>query len=318
MLWGLLGVPALVAAGLALGRRRKRYAVRYTNLPVLAGVMPQTPAWRRALPVVLYVAALGALVIGLARPHAEVEVPRERATIVLSIDTSGSMEATDVEPSRLRAAQDAARSFLEQLPEQFQVGLVSFSDHAEVLAQPTTDRTAVREAIASLHPLGGTAMGDALVQALELKGESDRRGSARDRAARPLDAVLLLSDGYNTTGDVQPMEAADMARRRGTPTFTIALGTPDGVVQGQDQFGQPRLIRVPPDPETLRAIAETSGGEFFTAPTEDELSRIYEELGSRIGYVRERREVTSAFAGAAAALVALGAGLSLAWGGRLP
>jgi Ca-activated chloride channel family protein len=130
--------------------------------------------------------------------------------------------------------------------------------------------------------------------------------------------VLLLSDGYNTTGDVEPMEAAGRARRAGTPTFTIALGTPDGVVQGQDQFGQPRLIRVPPDPETLRAIAETTNGEFFTAPTEDELRRIYEELGSRIGFVTERREVTSAFAGAGVVLLALGAALSLAWSGRLP
>ncbi|CAN5655815.1 VWA domain-containing protein [soil metagenome] len=324
-LWVLLLVPALIGVGMALRSRRMRYAIRFTNMEVLEGVLPRRRQWRRLVPVALYLLALSSLVVALARPQAEVSVPRERATVVLSIDTSGSMEATDVEPSRLSAAQSAARTFLDQLPDQFQVGLVSFSDQAEVLAQPTTDRAAVREAIASLRPLGGTAMGDALARALELNGRAPSTSAGRtspplrsSRAERPLDAVLLLSDGYSTTGDVEPLEAAELARDRGTPTFTIALGTPEGVVEGQDQYGRPALIRVPPDPDTLRAIAETTGGEFFTAPTEDELRQVYEELGSRIGYVKERREVTSSFAAAAAVLVALASAGSLAWNGRLP
>ncbi|MFN2490922.1 MAG: VWA domain-containing protein [Actinomycetota bacterium] len=327
-LWGLLLVPLAVTLQLLVHRRRARYTIRYTNLDVLRSVLPRAAPWRRWLPIGLYVLALSALLLGSARPQATVLVPRQRATVVLSIDTSGSMEATDVRPTRLAAAQVAARSFLEQLPEEFQVGLVTFSERAHVLAQPTTDRTAVRDAIGSLSPQGGTAMGDALATALALNHETS--GSAgslppsstpdRDRTGdrRPLDAVLLLSDGFNTTGRIQPLEAAETARELQIPTFTIALGTPDGVVEGEDALGRPRLIRVPPDYDTLREMADTTGGDYFTAPTEDDLRRIYDTLGSRIGFVKDRREVTAAFAAAALVLAGLAGGLSLAWTGRLP
>jgi Ca-activated chloride channel family protein len=198
------------------------------------------------------------------------------------------------------------------------VGLVSFSDRPHIQAQPTTDRTAVLEGLDSLQAMGGTAMGDALVEALGLQSEEGRRRAeaAGDRA--PLDAVLLLSDGYNTTGRVEPLEAAERARARDVATYTIALGTPEGVVEGQDQFGRPRLVRVPPDHDTLRAIAETTGASFFTAPTQEDLERVYADLGSRIGFVKQRREVTSAFAAAALVLTGAGGALSLAWTGRLP
>ncbi len=304
-LWGLLLIPAALLLWRLLQRRRARFAIRL----------------RRALPVGLYLLALAALVMGLARPHADVSVPREEATVVLVMDASGSMEATDVQPTRLTAAQSSARAFLNQLPEKFQVGLVTFADRTQILAQPTVDRVAVREAIDSLEPEGGTAMGDGLAQALELRasrtdGARDSRPS--DRGGPPLDAVLLLSDGYNTTGRLEPMEAAERATDLGVATFTIALGTPEGVVQSRDQFGRSRLINVPPDHDTLRAIADVTGGSFFEAPTEEDLRRVYEDLGSRIGHVTERREVTAAFAAGALVLGSLGAGLAMVWTGRLP
>ena len=316
-LWGLLLVPAAVVLWRVFQQRRARFAINYPAVPVLASVMPSGTPRRRLLPPVLYLAALSALILGLGRPHAALSVPRDDATVVLVMDTSGSMEAADVRPTRLAAARSSARAFLAQLPPRFQVGLVAFADRAQVLAQPTIDRIAVREAIDSLEPEGGTAMGDALARALSL---GSRRGEASEPGRRdaPLDAVLLLSDGFNTTGRVEPMEAAARASRRGVPTFTIALGTPEGVVQTRDQFGRRRLINVPPDHDTLEAIADVTGGSFFEAPTEDDLRRVYEDLGSRIGYVKERREVTAAFAGAALVLAALAGGLSLAWTGRLP
>ena len=317
-LWGLLLLPAAAALWALAQRRRARFAIHYPNVGVLAAVVPDRSPWRRLLPVGLYLLALAALVLGLSRPHAALSVPREEATVVLVMDTSGSMEADDVRPTRLVAARSSARAFLGQLPERFQVGLVTFADRAQVMAQPTIDRIAVREAIDSLRPYGGTAMGDGLAQALELGPQATSPGATGAGDPRPLDAVLLLSDGYNTTGRLEPMEAAERARTLGVPTFTIALGTPEGVVESRDQFGRRRLVSVPPDHDTLEAIAELTGGSYFEAPTEDDLRKVYEDLGSRIGYVKERREVTAAFAAAALVLAATGGGLSLAWTGRLP
>jgi Ca-activated chloride channel family protein len=325
---GLVLVPLAAWAHLAVARRRMRFAVRFTNLEVLAGVVEKMPAWRRHLPAALYLLALSALLLGCARPEATVLVPRERATIVLVMDTSGSMRATDVRPSRLEAAQEAARTFLGQLPERFQVGMVSFSDTAEIQAQPTIDRAAVRDAIASLSAQGATAMGDAIVESLGLNRPPPERRRL-EQGARPtpratprrsgrLDAVLLLSDGYNTSGEVQPMEAAARARRLDIPVFTIALGTPDGVVQAPDAFGQMRMVQVPPDYDTLRAIADETDAQFFSAPSEDDLRKIYEDLGSRIGFVKDKEEVTYAFAVTGMLLAGAGIVFSSLWGGRLP
>jgi Ca-activated chloride channel family protein len=212
------------------------------------------------------------------------------------------------------------------------VGLVTFSDEAQIQTQPTIDRAAVREAIDSLAAEGATAMGDAIIEALRLNRLPRRppqeraqptptpspSGEAATEDADRLDAVLLLSDGYNTSGEAQPLEAAQRARDLEIPVFTIALGTPDGVVRAPDAFGQMRPVQVPPDYDTLRAIADRTEGQFFEAPSEDDLRKIYEDLGSRIGFVEDREEVTYAFA--AAGLVLAGAGLMLSslWGPRLP
>lgn len=328
LLWSLLSIPALVALYIAAQRRRMRYAVSFTNLQVLEGVQRPGQAWRRHVPATLFLLALVPLLLGLARPLGSVLVPREQATLVLSMDVSGSMRATDVAPSRLEAAQKAALTFIAGLSDKFPVGLVTFSDEAEVLAQPSRDRRVVRESIESLTASGPTAMGDSILEALKLTdarpvgsgrggGSPSASGSGRSDQGQ-LNAVLLLSDGANTSGDAQPMEAAQRARALGIPVFTIALGTPDGVVEIPDDFGQRRLVRVPPDYHTLRSIARVTHGEYFYAPSESELQRIYDDIGSRIGFEREQQELTYAFGAAALVLAAAAGAVAFAWGNRFP
>jgi Ca-activated chloride channel family protein len=325
LLWGWLALPAAIAAYLLVRRRRMRYAVRFTNVDLLAGVGPRAMGWRRYLPAACYVLALGALLTSLARPQATVAVPREQATVILVMDTSGSMAATDVQPSRLVAARQAARTFIDQLPAPFQVAVVAFSGAAETLALPTTDRPAVREALGLLRAEGGTAMGDGIERAIQLAQTIPPDGAppatptpAATATPAPADsglpaAILLLSDGANTSGLVQPLQAAAHARDLGIPVYTIALGTPTGTLESLG-----RRQPVPPDPVTLSRIAEITGGEFFTAPTAGDLQRIYRDLGSRIGYVHEQREITVAFVAAGAVLLAAGGALAVAWLNRCP
>lgn len=328
LLWSLLSIPLLVALYLAAQRRRMRYAVSFTNLQVLAAVQRSRHAWRRHVPAALFLGALVPLLLGLARPLGSVLVPREQATLVLSMDVSGSMRATDVAPSRLEAAQKAALTFIDGLSDKFPVGLVTFSDKADVLAQPSRDRRVVRQSIQSLSASGPTAMGDSIIEALGLTdarpakpnpsgGSGPTTGNSRSDREH-LNAVLLLSDGANTSGDTQPLEAAQRARSLGIPVFTIALGTPDGVVEVPDDFGQRRLVRVPPDYDTLRSIARVTNGEYFYAPSESELRRIYDDIGSRIGFEREQQELTYAFGAVALVLAAAAGVVTFAWGNRFP
>ena len=324
-LWGLLLVPVAGVLYLLAQRRRKRHAVRFTNLELLANLVPRTPGWRRHLPPVLLLMALSALLLGLARPQATVLVPREEANVVLLMDVSGSMEATDVSPNRLAAAQEAAGAFLDRLPDDLRVGLVTFSEREQVLALPTTDHAAVRDALGALEAGGGTAMGDGLLRATEISqlgaGEgqgrdvrnANERGDEGGREGVPA-AVVLLSDGANTDGETEPEEAAERARALGVPVFTVALGTEEGTVEGPG--GQE--VPVPPDAETLRRIAEGTGGEFFASASEADLVSVYRDLGSSLGFVEEEREVTAAFAAAGAVLILAGGALSTLWFGRLP
>jgi Ca-activated chloride channel family protein len=325
LLIGLLLVPIAIALYLFVQRRRSRYAVRFTNVDLLANIAPRTPAWRRHVPPVLYVIAITALVIGLARPSMVMAVPRQEATIILTIDVSGSMQATDVDPTRLAAAQKAASDFVDQLPASFRVGLVAFSTDARIALTPTTDHAQVHAAIDNLVAHGGTAMGDAI--ALSLKAASvDTSGTggnvpgaspSPDVSAAP-DATVLLSDGANSTGDLEPQQAADQAAAAGMPVYTIALGTADGVVDVPNMFGQMQQLSVPPDTKTLAAVAETTGGRSFTAPTAEDLAQIYENLGSKVGFTQQEQEVTQLFAGAALLFVLAGAGLAAYWFNRFP
>ncbi len=325
-LWGLLLVPAAGVLYLLAQRRRKRHAVRFTNLELLGNLVAHTPGWRRHLPPVLLLMALSALLLGLARPQATVLVPREEANVVLLMDVSGSMEATDVSPNRLAAAQEAAGAFLDRLPDDLRVGLVTFSEREQVLSLPTADHAAVRDALRALEAGGGTAMGDGLLRATEIsqlgagEGQGSGTGQAGDGDGRGGDregvpaAVVLLSDGASTDGETEPEAAAERARTLGVPVFTVALGTEEGTVEGPDGQGVP----VPPDAETLRRIAEGTGGEFFASASEADLVRVYRDLGSSLGFVEEEREVTAAFAAAGAVLILAGGALSTLWFGRLP
>jgi Ca-activated chloride channel homolog len=326
LLWALLLVPVALAAYLLAQRRRSRYTVRFTNLDLLANVVSGTPGWRRHLPPALYLFALAALLTSLARPQALTLVPKEQATIVLVMDVSGSMNATDVQPTRMVSAQRAARTFVQQLPEKFRVGIVSFASTAQTLTRPTTDRVAVDEAIDSLHAEGATAMGDGIERALDVKrpltppstGLAARPAPDPSGGNEPPLIVLLLSDGANTQGRTQPMEAAADAKALGVPVFTIALGTDQGMVDVPDETGNLRRIPVPPDKLTLQRIADATGARFFAAPSNRDLKGVYEELGSKIGFVKEQQEVTVVFAATGLLFLVAGAAMSLVWFSRFP
>jgi Ca-activated chloride channel homolog len=313
LLWGLLLVPAALLAYWLAQRRRIKYAARFTNLDLLANVVDASPGRRRHVPAVLALAALTALLVAVARPQAVVAVPREEATVVLAMDGSASMNATDVPPTRLDAAKSAASTFLDELPERFRVGLVSFSDAVKVLEEPTDDREAVRTSLEGIQGEVGTAIGEAIRESAALAPRDENGELSRDT----LFAVLLLSDGANTSG-VEPSVAADEVKDAGIPIYTIALGTEAGTVDVPNAFGDVQTIEVPPDPETLRRIAEETGGQFFEAPTEDDLQAVYEEIGSQVTYEDEERELTAAFAGAGAFFLLIGASLSALWFGRIP
>ncbi len=331
-LWALLLVPAALAAYLLSQRRRSSYAVRFTNLDLLANVVTRSPGWRRHLPPALYLLSLTALLLGLARPQAVTLVPKEQATVMLVMDVSGSMNATDVQPTRLLAAEQAATVFLNELPAKFRVGVVSFSGTAQTIARPSTDRQAVEDAINSLHAEGPTAMGDAIERALEVKrppapttttpgsngGQGQTPPSTVNPAKEPPLVILLLSDGSNTQGKTQPLDAANDAKGLNVPVFTIALGTDTGMVDVPDESGQLRRIPVPPDKFTLRRVAEATGGRFFTAPSSKDLKGIYHDLGSRIGFIKQHQEVTVVAGAVGLVLLVAGAALSLAWFTRFP
>ena len=336
----LLLIPLAVGGYLVMQKRRSRYAIRFTNLDLLANVVGQSPNWRRHLPPVLSLAALGLLLMGMARPEVTTKVPKEEATVVLVTDISGSMNATDIAPTRLAAAQKSAEALLLKLPAKVRVSLISFSSSVTVLVPPTTDRKAVTDALARLRPRGGTAMGDALETALDVvrppaANSPEVSAGGKTPKATPSPApkpstgsgsvvtlppafVILLSDGAQTLGVVQPLDAADDAKSRDVPIFTIALGTPDGVAQVEDNQGRQRTVRVPPDIETLQEIADITGGKFYSAPTASDLDTIYKDLGSKIGYTEEQTEITWLFAGLGALLVTVSGGLSLLWFNRFP
>jgi Ca-activated chloride channel homolog len=318
-LLALAAVPLTVVGLLLAQRRRVRYAVRYPALDVLAQVVGQVPRWRRHLPAAAFLLAVAALLVGSARPMVRVPVPREEATVMLVLDVSGSMNATDVEPNRLEAARAAASRFVDKLPKGFRIGVVSFSDAADTLVEPTTDRQAVEQALASLHADGATAMGDGLGVALDAIERLDQQpgeaGAGQQPQVRPHPpaVTLLLSDGANTSGS-DPQQQAERARRLDVPVFTIALGTPGGILRGPS--GQIRPVA--PEPVTLARIAATTNARSFQAATSDNLSRVYDGLGSRIGFRTERREVTVAFGALGLVLLSVAGVLRSRWLARLP
>jgi len=310
----LLGLLLLPVAGLLYvrgERRRRRAAAAFAAPATMASVAPATPGLRRHVPIALFGLALAGLLVALARPQATVAVPVERASVVLVIDHSGSMQATDVQPSRLAAAQRSSERFLDRMPRQVRVGLVAFDHRAKALESPTTDRLAVRDALRSLRPSGATATGDAMATALGmLQAQADRAGR------RPPSAIVLLSDGASTRGR-PPLEVADQAAKLKIPVYTVALGTPEGTIEAPAGNGRTTTKRVPPDERTLAEIASRTNGQAFTAEDAEALQAVYERLGSQVATKDEKREITAAFAGGALAVLAAGALLSLGWFRRL-
>ena len=292
LLWALLLVPLVVLVWMRGERRRGQRATVFGNPALLPNMVTARPGWRRVLPVILYLLAATVLLVALARPEATAQVPRDQATIMLVMDTSRSMLATDLSPSRQEAARQAADAFLEEIPERFQVGLVTFAAAPSVEALPTTDKEVIRTALRNAPTRYGTAIGDALVRALQA---SRPRGAVNSE--RPPTAILLLTDGESRSG-IPPVVAAQQAAQEKVPVFTVALAT------------QP--------PPELQQVAEVSGGQAFVAPTTEQLAAVYRDLGSRLTYVEEKRELTSYFMGGAAVLLLLGAAASIAWFLRLP
>jgi Ca-activated chloride channel homolog len=302
-------VPALAAAYVVLQRRRRHHAVRFTNLDLLASVAPSRPGWRRHLAAGAMALALVAMVLGLARPARDVRVPKEAAaTVMLVVDTSASMDAEDVAPTRLQAAVSAGRDFVAGLPDRLRVGLISFDRSVRVLTPPTTDHAAVADALAVLRTGPGTAAGEAIYTALDVLAVS---GGAGETDGEPTAAIVLLSDGFTTVGRPADQAAVDAADQ-GVPVTTIAFGTEDGTVsiQGTD-------VPVPSDPDSMAAVAETTGGTFFEAFSAEELEHVYDDIGSRVGFETEQREVSLTFVAGAVVLLVLGLGAALVWQGRI-
>lgn len=310
----LLGVAGLVALYIVLQRRRRHYAVRFTNLELLDSVAPRRPGWRRHVAAGAMAVGLAALVVALARPVREEQVPKDEAVIMLVVDTSASMEAVDVAPSRIAAAKSAAADFVAGLPDGFQVGLIAYDTTVRVVSSPTTDHASVQEAIDGLTTGPGTASGDALTTALSVLSSATTATDpdlSAGAANAPSTTIVLVSDGASTVGS--PVEtAAQAAAEQDVPVTTIAYGTDSGtvVVDGQ-------TIPVPADQASMEAVATTTGGEYFAAASAAELDQVYETIQKRVGYELEEREILRTFLGLGLVALIVAAAASMVWTARL-
>jgi len=323
----LLLLPVIAGLYVWMQRRRRRYALRYASVSLVAQAVGTGPGVRRHIPPALYMLAIGALIIALARPEATVPVPSNTGTVILSIDVSGSMFAQDVEPNRMEATKDAVREFVEKQPDGVKIGVVSFSDFGALVAPPTRERKPVLDAVARLRPQRGTNIGAGLQVALDAIFEDQADGQPEitgrpgqptptppaGRNGAPPASIVLVSDGQSNTGP-DPLDVAQEAVAAGIKVYTVGIGTPEGTVlqiQGRNVFT--RL-----DESTLRAIAEATGGRYFNAQDEGDLRQIYEELARERVFEEKETEITFAFAGAALAISVLAGALGLAWFNRLP
>ncbi len=308
VLVALGAVPIIAAVYLRRERGNEGRVAQFANPALLPNLLPRSPGGRRHIPFAIFLVALAAILVGAARPHASVSTKREEATVVLAIDVSRSMAAKDVRPTRLGAARSAARAFVHKVPDKFRVALVSFASRASPALPPTTDRDLVEQALRSLRPGLGTALGDAVSLSVQL----GRRARSRDGRIPPT-AVVLISDGVQQGGNIATPAAARRARRLHVPVYTILVGTRRGVVERQLPGGFTERTQVPPSPQTLRTLARTTGGRFFTARDDERLREVYERLSSRLGKRTTTREMTDVFAAGSAALLLAGAGLSTIW-----
>jgi Ca-activated chloride channel family protein len=308
-LWLLALVAALVAAYVALQRSRRRRAVRHPDVRLVAAVSSRWAGWRRHAVAASLAVAMISLVVGLARPAHSVEVPRDEAVVMLAVDVSGSMTATDVAPTRLAAAIAAAKQFVSGAPASFRIGLVAFDDSGHTLAPPTTNKSTVVDALDRLARGHGTAAGEGVYSALD-----DISAATKDSVVAsdtPFSAVILLADGANTIG--RPLtEAAQAAKEQHVPVYTIAYGTPNGTaVTGG------KTVPVPADPAAMAEVASITGGSTFTATSGNELASVYDQIGTRIGHTVQQQELSVLFALVAMAALVLALSGAMLWNPRL-
>lgn len=315
-LWFLIGVAALAVVYLVMQRQRSSYSLRFTSPELLSSIAPKRPGFRRYVPAAVFLVSLSTLVAAWAQPARQTQVPRERATVMVAIDVSLSMEATDVAPSRLEAAKAAADRFIAELPPKLNVGVVSFAGTATVLVSPTQDHLAAQTAVRKLQLAESTAIGEAIFTSLDALANAPDDGSGTPPPAR----IVLLSDGETTVGRPDSAAAA-AAKKAGVPVSTIAFGTKSGVIVYDD----PRTPQVESEPvpvpvgdDNLRKIADATGGSYFSAASLQELEKVYDNIGSAVGFQTVNREITDWFVGAALLLLTASAGFSLLWFHRLP
>jgi Ca-activated chloride channel family protein len=312
-LLALLAVPALVGLWLLNERRRASDATRFASPALVPNLLSRRPGPIRYLPLGVLLLGLSALLVGVARPHATLNVPRKEATVVLALDVSRSMSAQDIQPTRLAAARAAAHAFLEKVPSTYSVALVAFGSRAFVAVPPTTDRNLVHTGLDNLNSGEGTAIGDAILISAQL-GHRHRDADG----GIPPTTVLVISDGAPQGGRTPPLVAAKRAKALNVTVSTVLVGTPSGVVTAKLVGGYTERIRVPPSPGTLQKIASLTGGEFFRARTSTTLTHVYERLATRTGHRAQNREITDLFAGGAVALLLVGGTLSAALFRRVP
>jgi Ca-activated chloride channel homolog len=306
----LLIIPALILAYIFASLRKNRRGMRFTNTSMLDVVVPKQSQWRRHLAVALSLLSLITLTAAFARPKTQVDVPRERATVVLVIDASQSMQATDVKPTRLDAAKQAAIDFVKKLPEKYNVSVVSMAGASAVLVPPTTAHNTVENAINSIQLQDSTAIGEGISTALRALQQAPKDPKNPNSIAPG--AIVLLSDGSNTTGR-SPQQAAAEARTAKVPIYTIAYGTENGYV---DLEG--KREPVPVDHQEMKQIAAATNGDYFAAATAEQLKKVYENIGSDVGYEKADREVTARFAGYGLALAVLAALGAISLGAKWP
>jgi Ca-activated chloride channel family protein len=317
-LWSLLVVPLAIVGYLWLQRMRRRDSDRFATAALLPNIVERVPGWRRHLPAALLLLAVTSFLFGFARPHANLSVRSEQATVVLAIDTSRSMGSNDVAPTRLAVAQATARRFIAGLPKKYRVAVIAFSTRAQVVSAPTTDRSFVSSAISDLRVGQGTALGDGLSNAVQI-ATGVRPGAPLPPVAKRVPAsILILSDGAEDGGTVPLPKAIARARAARIPVYAGLIGTQEGVVSVKLVGGFIQRIRVPPNPKLLKQVANGTGGRFYTAPTTDQLKAVYRDLHSRLGHESKNEEITVAFAGLGVLLLLAGCAISLVWFRRIP
>lgn len=309
-LWLLVLVAALAGIYGAMQVRRKTFVARFSNVELLGSVAPRRPGWRRHLTFALLLIALAVLSVGVAKPSAAVKVPRENATVMLDIDVSLSMQATDVLPSRIETAKSAGKKFADVLPPRINLGLLSFARDANVVVTPTVNREQVKRGIDSLKLANYTAIGEAIFGSLQAIDVYNNATTAKGSKPPPR-RIVLLSDGTSTVGR-SVTDAIAAARKADVQVSTIAFGTPTGTVTSNGQ-----TVLVPADNTTLERIARNTGGSFFAAHTEQELRKVYADIGSQIGYTTKKQDISWRFMlGGLLTLFAAG-GAAMLWSGRL-